>query len=162
RQILPISRRKIPRTTPGINSPGLNLQENSVAQPGTRFALSGAGASCGISAARRCWWCQRNVGVSAMSSVSGLGASYNSLAALQQRLFSEIDTSGTGSITEAGLETAVTKAGGTSQAADALYATLDPNNTGSVNEQQFSQNLPLSMFSPPTASVMIGFQALGF
>jgi Ca2+-binding EF-hand superfamily protein len=40
------------------------------------------------------------------------------------------------------LEQAVTKAGGTTQAADALYAKLDPNNTGSVSESQFAQNLP--------------------
>jgi len=60
---------------------------------------------------------------------------------LVQSLFNEIDTSGSGSITKSDLETAVTAAGGTTTAADALYAQLDPNNTGSVSEQQFAQAL---------------------
>jgi Ca2+-binding EF-hand superfamily protein len=59
-----------------------------------------------------------------------------------QTLFDQIDTSGKGSITKSDLETAVTKAGGTKQAADALWSKLDPNNTGSVIESQFAQNLP--------------------
>src|SRR6516162_7224799 len=58
-----------------------------------------------------------------------------------QQLFSQIDTSGDGSISQSELEQAVTAAGGTTQAADALYAQLDPNNTGSVSEQTFAQAL---------------------
>ena len=42
-------------------------------------------------------------------------------------------------ISQTELEQAVTAAGGTTQGADALYAKLDPNNTGSVTEQQFAQ-----------------------
>jgi Ca2+-binding EF-hand superfamily protein len=60
---------------------------------------------------------------------------------LAQTLFSQIDTSGSGSITKNQLEQAVTTAGGTTAAADALYAQLDPNNTGSVTEQQFAQTV---------------------
>jgi hypothetical protein len=61
---------------------------------------------------------------------------------LTQNLFSQVDTTGKGSITKTDLEQAVTKAGGSKQAADALWAKLDPNNTGSVNAQQFAKNLP--------------------
>jgi len=44
-------------------------------------------------------------------------------------LFSQIDNRRHRVITKTELEQAVTKAGGTTQAADALYAKLDPNNT---------------------------------
>ena len=60
------------------------------------------------------------------------------------------------------LEQAVTTAGGSTQGADALYAQLDPNNTGSVSEQQFSQNLPLPPFSDQMGTQMMGFQASGW
>jgi hypothetical protein len=73
-----------------------------------------------------------------MTSLSGIG--YNPYS-MTQSLFNEIDTNGVGSITKSELEQAVTSAGGTSAAADALYAQLDPNNTGSVSEQQFAQFL---------------------
>ncbi len=62
-------------------------------------------------------------------------------SAFAQNLFSQIDANGNGSISQSELENAVTAAGGTTQAADALYAKLDPTNTGSVSEQQFSQSL---------------------
>jgi Ca2+-binding EF-hand superfamily protein len=97
-----------------------------------------------------------------MSGIGGMGTSYNPLAILQQSLFNEIDTAGNGSFSKTDLETAVTKAGGTSQAADALYADLDPNNSGAVNQQQFSQNLPLPSFSPSMGLMMIGLQAGNF
>ena len=64
---------------------------------------------------------------------------------LAQSLFSQIDSSGTGSITQSELEQAITAAGGTKEAADALYAKLDPNNTGSVTEPQFAQGLSQAM-----------------
>src|SRR5579864_2527322 len=99
-----------------------------------------------------------------MSAVSGLGGSASSYYAnavqqLQQRLFSKIDANGDGSVTKSELEQAVTKAGGTTTGADALYATLDPNNTGSVSEQQFAQNLPLPSFSPDMGAQLIADQA---
>jgi Ca2+-binding EF-hand superfamily protein len=94
-----------------------------------------------------------------MSGVSGVGSGYNPYATLEQQLFNQIDSSGSGSITESELETAVTNAGGTQQAADALYAELDPNNTGSVTEQQFSQNLPTSPLSSAVTSQLFGYQA---
>jgi Ca2+-binding EF-hand superfamily protein len=95
-----------------------------------------------------------------MSSVSAAGG-LNPFAYLQQSLFNQI-SNGTGSITQSELEQAVTSAGGTTQAADALYAELDPNNTGSVSEQQFAQNLPLPQLSVANGAQMIGFQASGW
>ena len=99
-----------------------------------------------------------------MSNLSGLGgsaASYyaNALQQLQQRLFSKIDANGDGTVSQSELETAVTKAGGTTKSADALYAALDPNNSGSVSKQQFAQNLPLPSFSPAMGAQLIADQA---
>ncbi len=96
-----------------------------------------------------------------MTSVSGIGYnSYNPYFlqqnSIQQSLFKEIDTSGSGSITKPQLEQAVTAAGGTNAAADALYADLDPNNTGS------SQNLPMPLYSSQMGAQMIGYQAQGW
>jgi Ca2+-binding EF-hand superfamily protein len=66
---------------------------------------------------------------------------------LAQNLFAQIDGNGDGAITQSELEQAVTKAGGSKAAADALYAKLDPNGTGSVSEQQFIDTL-----QPPSPS----------
>jgi Ca2+-binding EF-hand superfamily protein len=99
---------------------------------------------------------------SVMSSVSGVSG-YNLYPIQQyQNLFNQIDTSGSGSITESELEQAVTSAGGTTQAADALYSDLDPNNTGSVSEQQFVGALAGPPFSSEMQSQMLGFQAQGW
>ena len=100
-----------------------------------------------------------------MSGLSGIGfGGYNPYAAqqYQQDLFSQIDSNGSGSITQTQLEQAVTAAGGTTQGADALYAQLDPNNTGSVSEQQFAQVLPGPPFSDQMQAQMIGYQAQGW
>jgi len=100
---------------------------------------------------------------SPVSSINAVGyGGYNPVAAFQQNLFNEIDTSGTGSITKSEVEKAVSSAGGTTQGADALFAQLDPNNTGSVTEQQFSQNLPAPPFSDKVGSQLIGYQASGW
>ena len=93
-----------------------------------------------------------------MSSVSASGGS-NPFAIFQQNLFNKIDSNGDGSITQSELEQAVTTAGGTTQAADALYSQLDPNKTGSVSEQQFSQNLPPPPLSNQMTSQLLGYQA---
>jgi hypothetical protein len=75
-----------------------------------------------------------------MSSASAAGyCAYNPVAIFQQNLFNQIDSDG--SITRSEPERAVAAAGGNTQAADAFYAKLDPNNTGSVSEQQFAQTL---------------------
>ena len=99
-----------------------------------------------------------------MSDISGVGSGsqswfINRLQQFQQNLFNKIDTNGDGTITQSELENAVTAAGGTSAAADALYATLDPNNTGGVSEQQFAQNLPQPPFSDPMQAQLIAAQA---
>lgn len=91
--------------------------------------------------------------------MSSVGAVGNPYGILQQSLFNQIDSSGSGAISKSELEQAVTSAGGSTQGADALYAQLDPNNTGSVNEQQFSQNLPPPPFGPLMGAQMIGVQA---
>jgi len=98
----------------------------------------------------------------AVSDISiGGGSSYyaQAIQQLEQRLFGQIDTSGSGSITKSELEQAVGKAGGTTASADALYAQLDPSNSGSVSEQQFAQNLPLPVFSPEMGAQLISAQA---
>ncbi len=99
-----------------------------------------------------------------MSDIGGLGSGgYNLYAEriqqFQQNLFNKIDTNCDGSITQSELEKAVTSAGGTSQSADALYALLDPNNTGSVSEQQFAQNLPAPPYSDQMGAQLIADQA---
>ena len=60
---------------------------------------------------------------------------------MAQSLFSQIDTNGDGLITQLELEQAVTAAGGTTQATDALYAKLKSNNTGGVTKQQLAETL---------------------
>ncbi len=97
-----------------------------------------------------------------MTSLGGIGYGGYNPYSITQSLFNEIDTSGSGSINKSELEKAVTAAGGTAATADALYAQLDPNNTGSVDAQQFSQNLPALPFSGQMGAQMIGFQAQGW
>ncbi|HWE74701.1 MAG TPA: EF-hand domain-containing protein [Stellaceae bacterium] len=93
-----------------------------------------------------------------MSMVGGLDGSMSSyMQQLQQKLFDKIDANSDGTITQSELEQAVTSAGGTTASADALYGDLDPTSTGSVSEQQFSQNLP--MFSPAMGGQLIAAQA---
>ncbi len=74
-------------------------------------------------------------------STSGSTTSSQTSTDTAQSLFNQIDTTGKGTINKTDLEAAVTKAGGTKQAADALWAKLDPNKTGSLTEQQFAQSL---------------------
>jgi Ca2+-binding EF-hand superfamily protein len=59
-----------------------------------------------------------------------------------QQLFSQIAGNSDGTLTKAQLEQAVAKNGGTTQAADALWAQLDPSGASSITEQQFAANLP--------------------
>ncbi len=74
------------------------------------------------------------------------GGASNSPTQIAQNIFSAIDSDGDGSITQNELEQAVTAAGGTAAGADALYAKLDPNGTGSVSEQQF-----INALQPPSS-----------
>jgi hypothetical protein len=60
-------------------------------------------------------------------------------AQLEQSLFSAMDTNGDSAATQAELEQSITKAGGTKQSADALYALLDPNNTGSFMQSTLNE-----------------------
>ena len=90
------------------------------------------------------------------------GYNLNSIQQYQQNLFNKIDANGDGSLSQTELEQAVTNAGGTTQAADALYSELDPNNTGSVSEQQFASVLPGPPFSGEMQAQMIGYQAQGW
>ena len=95
-----------------------------------------------------------------MSMVGGLGGSLSSLMQQwRQNLFDKIDTNGNGSITQSELDQAVTSAGGTTTAANALFGDLDPDDTGSVSEQQFAQNLPMPAFGPEMGGQLIAAQA---
>jgi Ca2+-binding EF-hand superfamily protein len=69
------------------------------------------------------------------------GGADNTPLQIAQNIFSQIDSNGDGAITQSELEQAVTAAGGSTSGADALYAKLDPNNTGSVSAQQFIDTL---------------------
>jgi Ca2+-binding EF-hand superfamily protein len=100
-----------------------------------------------------------------MSNLSALGSQgYNPYALQQfaQNMFNQIDTSGSGSITQNELEQAVTGAGGTTQAADALYSELDPNGSGGISEQQFAQALIGPSYSDQVQAQLIGYQAQGW
>ena len=100
--------------------------------------------------------------MSGLGGVGGGGFTPAAIKQFQQNLFNQIDTNGDGSVSKTELEQAVTKAGGGTQAADALYSVLDPNNTGGFSEQQFAQVLPGSGFSDQMQAQMIGYQAQGW
>jgi Ca2+-binding EF-hand superfamily protein len=100
-----------------------------------------------------------------MSGLSGVGSGgFTAYAAkqFQQNLFNQIDLSGDGSVSKSELEQALTKAGGGTQAADALYSVLDPANSGGFSAQQFGQALPGSGISHQMQAQMIGYQAQGW
>ena len=92
----------------------------------------------------------------------GVGG-YPSYAGQIQQLENLFNTiaNGNGSITKSELEQTVTADGGTTQGADALYASLDPNNTGSVTETQFLNNLRGPLFSGPLGYQLLAAQAQG-
>lgn len=95
-----------------------------------------------------------------MSTIGGLGNSLaTQLLQWQQNLFKKLDTNGDGTLTKTELEQDVTAAGGTTASADALYAELDPDDTGSVTEQQFEANFPPPSFSPEMGAQFIADQA---
>jgi Ca2+-binding EF-hand superfamily protein len=94
-----------------------------------------------------------------MSMVGGLGSLSSLTQQWRQNLFDKIDANGNGSITQSELDQAVTSAGGTTTAANALFGDLDPDDIGSVSEQQFVQNLPMPAFGPEMGSQLIAAQA---
>lgn len=95
-----------------------------------------------------------------MSSIDGIGSGLSSaLEQLRANLFKSIDTNNDGSISKSELETAVTKNGGTKAAADALYAQLDPSNTGGISESTFGSSLPPPPFSSGVGSVLLADQS---
>jgi Ca2+-binding EF-hand superfamily protein len=100
-----------------------------------------------------------------MSGLGGVGyggLTPSAIKQFQQNLFNQIDLNGNGSVSKTELEQAVGGAGGTSQAADALYSVLDPNNSGGFGEQQLAQVLPGSGFSDQVQAQLIGYQAQGW
>src|ERR1700722_20205516 len=104
----------------------------------------------------------RRCPMSGLSGVGGGGFTPSAIKQFQQNLFSQIDANGDGLVSKTELEQAVTKAGGGTQAADALYSVLDPNNSGGFSEQQLAQVLPSSGFSDQMRAQMIGYQAQGW
>jgi Ca2+-binding EF-hand superfamily protein len=98
-------------------------------------------------------------------SVGGVGYGgfvASAIKQFQQNLFNRIDLDGNGSVSQSELEQAVTKAGGGSQAADALYGVLDPSKSGGFGEQQLARALPGSGFSDQMHAQLIGYQAQGW
>jgi Ca2+-binding EF-hand superfamily protein len=100
--------------------------------------------------------------MSGLGSVGHGGFTTSAIKQYQQNLFNQIDLNGDGSVSKTELEQAVGKAGGTTQAADALYSVLDPNNSGGFGEQQLAQVLPGSGFSDQVQAQLIGYQAQGW
>src|SRR5215469_5239862 len=92
----------------------------------------------------------------------GVGGYHSYTGQIQQleNLFNTI-ANGNGSITKSELEQTVTADGGTTQGADALYASLDPNNAGSVTETQFLHNPRGPLFSGPLGYQLLAAQAQG-
>jgi Ca2+-binding EF-hand superfamily protein len=94
-----------------------------------------------------------------MSGLGGIGGfTPSAIKQFQQNLFHQIDLSGSGSASKTELE----QAGGGTQAADALFSLLDPNNSGGVSEPQRAQALPGSGLSDQMHAQMIGYQAQGW
>jgi Ca2+-binding EF-hand superfamily protein len=89
-------------------------------------------------------------GAQLISAQAQSSAATDPAAAFKQQLFTQIDADGDGNLTQAELEKAVTSAGGTQASADALYAKLDPNGTGTVSADQFAANLPGPSAAPGT------------
>ena len=77
---------------------------------------------------------------SAIGGLAALSQSYN-FGQPPQDLFLELDTDFDGMLSQADIVNAVTAGGGTPEAGDALYAQLDPANTGVVTQWQFASNL---------------------
>jgi hypothetical protein len=67
--------------------------------------------------------------------------------AFLSKLLSSIDSDG--AVTKSELEDAVTSAGGTTEQADALYGKLDPDDSGSATEAEFTQAMMPPMMGPP-------------
>jgi len=100
--------------------------------------------------------------MSGLSGVGNVGSAPYAARQFQPNLFSKIDLTGAGSVSESEAEGPVSKAGGGSQGADSLSSVLDPKSTGGVNQQQFSQALPRSGLSHDMQAQMIGYQAQGW
>ncbi|MBY0510683.1 MAG: hypothetical protein K2P94_11100 [Rhodospirillaceae bacterium] len=76
---------------------------------------------------------------SALGGLGALAATYN--VSQPQDLFLELDTDFDGLLTRSDIEAAVAAGGGSVEAGAALYAQLDPGNTGGVTQAQFASNL---------------------
>ena len=100
--------------------------------------------------------------MSGLSCVGYGGLTPSAIKQFQQNLFKQIDLNGDGSVSKTELEQAVGNAGGTTQAADALYSVLDPKNSGGFGEQQLAQVLPGSGLSGQVQGQLIGYQAQGW
>lgn len=76
---------------------------------------------------------------SALGGLAALATIYN--VSQPQELFLELDTDFDGFVSQSDIEAAVTAGGGSAEAGAALYAQLDPGNTGGVTQSQFASNL---------------------
>ena len=95
-----------------------------------------------------------------MSGIGGIGStSQLLLQQLQQSLFSKIDGDSDGNISKTELESAVTKAGGTTASADALFTSLDSDGSSAVSQDEFSNNFSSALFSDGVGAHLIAHQA---
>jgi hypothetical protein len=76
---------------------------------------------------------------SPVGGLAALATTYN--VSQPQDLFLALDTDFDGFLTQSDIEAAVTAGGGSVEAGAALYAQLDPGNTGGVTQSQFEYNL---------------------
>ena len=80
------------------------------------------------------------IAADAPSAIAALAQTYNFLQP-HQDLFLDLDTDFDGMLSPMDIEQAVVAGGGSPAAAAALFAQLDPGNTGVVTQRQFTSNL---------------------
>lgn len=121
-------------------------QSNGAASAGSTEGISPASPSSASTPADAAVQALMNLGAKeAATGQVNLNASYKAT------LF-QIASSGNGPLTQTNLENNVIAGGGTAQDADALYAQLDPNGTGTISETQMAGQLA----TPVTASGSFG------
>lgn len=77
---------------------------------------------------------------SSLGALAALSTSHN-FAQPPQDMFLDLDTDYDGMLSQSDIVNAVTAAGGSAESGAALYAQLDPGNTGVVTQWQFASNL---------------------
>ena len=89
------------------------------------------------------------------SAVTAITKTLTPSTSLLQNLFSQIDTSGDGTISKSEFEAAVTKSGGSQTDADDLFSQLDPTSTGTITLQQLAAHLTSSQKGTFISSLIV-------